>query len=201
MVPRGAISKVGQYYIDSPHYKDEILRALKEFFDKPDLGADRSIHLEEEEEPLFNEWLIYDFRFSDSKGMLEKFYAENPLSIPEYRRIIYKALAENYYGFWEVLEVQSHKGLTLKRLSDGKVFDVSEISATFGLEKDDVFISRVANVIDHYELVACDFKAMKLSQSKDEKLKRNYLENIFPKMKMETPKDALNFYRSYANFR
>lgn len=194
MVPRGIISKVRQYYIDDPQYREEILRACKEFFDGADPEATRQLYLGKVDEPLFNEWLMYDFRFFDGKGMLDKFYEENPMSIPEYRRSIYKALTENYYGFWEVLEVRTCVGLTIKRLIDGEIFDVSEVSATFGMGIGDVFISRVASVGDHYELVGCDTNVIKLSESKDEKQNKHYIDNVFMKIKMETPKDALGFY-------
>ena len=197
MIPRGTISRVGQYYMSNPEYTDEIFRAFKEFFDKPDLGTDRNIHLEEDEEPLFNEWLTYDFRFSDGKGMLEKYYTENPHNIPEYRRKIYKTLMENYYGFYEVLEVRRMVGLSIRRLHDGKKFDVSEVSATLGLDVEDIFAGRVGNVIDHYELVGSDFKAIKLSQSSDETKKKDFIENILSTLPMKSPKDTLRFFRHY----
>ena len=109
MIERGIIRKMGQYYQNSPQYREEISRGMREFFDN-DIPYD--------DEPLFNEWLMYDFIFGDGKRMLEKFYYENPLSIPEYRREIYKTLLENYYGWYEVLEVMPLEGLALKRLSD-----------------------------------------------------------------------------------
>ena len=78
-------------------------------------------------------------------------------------------------------------------MSDGKIFEVSEILATMDVEKEDVIIARVAKAIDHYELVGADTQAIKLSELKDLKKKKLYLENIFPKIKMNTPKDALMF--------
>jgi len=190
MVERGTIRKVGQYYRNTPEYREEILRGLVEFF-----GA----NVVDDDNPLFNEWMLYDFRFSDGKGMLEKFYSENPLSIPLYRREIYNMLTENYYGLYEVLEVVKFAGLSLKRLSDGKVFEVHEMSATMNLEKEDVVVLRVAKVIDHYELVGADAQAMKLSESRDFKEKEFYLKTVFPKVKMDTPKDAFLFFKSIQN--
>ena len=200
MIPRGTISKVGKYYMTSPEYTKDIFRAFKEFFDKPNLEVDRSIHLEEDEEPLFNEWLTYDFRFADGKSMLDKYYTENPDSIPEYRRKIYKSLLENHYGLFEVLEVRKFVGLSIKRLEDGKVFDVSEISATMDLDKGDIFVTRVGKVIDHYELIGCDTQVIKVSQSRNEEQKRFYMETVFSKVKMKTPKDTIKFFRNYSGF-
>ncbi len=187
MIQKGTIRKMGQYYRNNPEYEREILRGLKEFY-----GNEFS----DDDEPLFNEWMMYDFRFSDGNGMLEKFYNENPLEIPLYRREIYKTLTENYYGFFEVLEVRRFQGLSLKRLSDGKIFSVSEMSATMDLDIGDVFITRVAKTIDHYELVGCDTKVIKSSQAKSKKERELFFKTILS-IKMETPKDALKFFRSH----
>jgi hypothetical protein len=189
MIPRGTISKVGKYYTTSPEYVDEIARAFKEFFGKS--------HLEENEEPLFNEWLTYDFKFSDGKSMLEKYYTENPHDILDYKRKIYETLLENYYGLFEVVEVKRYVGLSIKRLKDGKIFDVSEVSATMDLDVEDIFVTRVGKVIDHYELVGCDTKVIKVSQSQDEKKKKFYMDTVFLKVKMDTPKDAIVFFRNF----
>jgi hypothetical protein len=52
-------------------------------------------------------------------------------------------------------------------------------------------------VIDHYELVGCDTQVIKISQSKDVEKNRYYVEDIFSKIKMKTPKDAVKFFRDY----
>ena len=65
------------------------------------------------------------------------------------------------------------------------------------LDAGDVFVTRVGNVIDHYELVGCDTKVIKVSQSKNEKKNRFYTDDVFSKVKMETPKDAIKFFRNY----
>lgn len=126
--------------------------------------------------------------------MLQKFYDENPLSTPLYRREIYKALTKNYYGLFEVLKVVPFKGLSIRRLSDKKKFDVSEVSATMDLEVGDVFVTRVAKIIDHYELVAADGKVIKSSQSKTKKERDNFIREI-SSIKINSPKDTykLNF--------
>lgn len=188
MLYPGTIRKVGQYYRNVPEYREEIKRGLREFFDMDNVV--------DTDNPLFNEWMMYDFKFSDGKGMLQKFYDENPLSIPDYRREIYKTLMENYYGFFEVLEVRKFSGLSLKRLSDGKTFDVSEMSATMDLENGDIFVCRVAKVIDHYELVGSDTKVIKSSQSKNAKDKKSFLK-LLSKLEMKTPKDAIIFFKEY----
>lgn len=183
MISKGTIRKVGEYYFGNPKYREDIFRGLNEFFGD---------NIPDNDEPLFNEWMTYDFVFSDGKRMIEKFYEENPLGIPLYKREIYKTLAENYYGLFEVINVVPFQGLSLKRLSDGKEFDVSEVSATMDLEIGDVFITRVAKVADHYQLVAADGKAIKSSQSKTKKERDIFIRKLSA-VKMHTPKDAFVF--------
>ncbi len=187
MIPKGTIRKVGEYYFGNPNYRNDIFRGLSEFFGK---------NIPNNDEPLFNEWMTYNFIFSDGKTMLEKFYNENPLNIPLYRREIYKTLTENYYGLFEVLEVVPFKSLKLRRLSDKKIFDVSEISLTMEIEIGDVFITRVAKIIDHYQLVGADGKAIKSSQAKSKKEREVFLKQM-ESIKIDTPKDALAFCKMY----
>lgn len=98
---------------------------------------------------------------------------------------------------FEVLDVKRYVGLSIKRLEDGKVFDVSEVSATMDLDKGDIFVTRVGKVIDHFELIGCDSKIIKVSQSTDEQKNKHYMDTVFLKTKMKTPKDAIKFFRDY----
>jgi|SRR3989344_95413 len=187
MIEPGVIRRMGAYYRNEPEYKFEIARGLAEFYDDT-----RAI---DNDNPLFNEWMAYDFRFSDGKRMLEKFYYENPLDIPLYRREIYKSLLENYYGFYDVLEVRRLSGLTIKRIADGREFDVSEVSATFDLDPGDVFVARVAMVLDHYELVGADSKVFKSSQAKSAKERTKFIKDLLT-YPLASPKDTFRLHRS-----
>lgn len=197
MLKKGTISRVGIYYIKTPEYKDDIVRAMKAFFkglsgsEEPGNNLFRDI----KEEGYFNEWLLYDFKFKDGKGMLEKYYYENPESIPEYRRSIYKDLMENYFGLYEILEIRPFTGLKLRRLEDSKEFDVYEMSLTTQVNIGDLFFTRVARVEDRYELVGCDTELFGLS-ALPEKQKLEQVKE-FAKLKNLTPIDALRMIRRY----
>jgi hypothetical protein len=74
MLKKGTISRVGGFYLKTPEYKDDVIRAIGEFF-KDSIYKQTSANLlfrTPQEEEFFNEWFLYDFRFSDNKGMLEK---------------------------------------------------------------------------------------------------------------------------------
>ena len=189
MIEKGTIRKMGQYYRSNPQYEKDILRGLREFFGKKNVV--------DNDNPLFNEWMMYDFKFSDGRCMLDKFYNENPLGIPLYRREIYNSLRENYYGLFQVLEVRPFAGLVIKRLDDGKIFEVSEMTATIDTEVDDVAVFRVARVKERYELVGSNTQLIKLSASSDIEQRKLYLKEVFPKVKMKTSKDAFIFFKKY----
>jgi len=191
MIQKGTIRKMGQYYRNDPKYKEEILCGVIEFYGEKNIN--------DIDQPLFNEWMMYDFKFSDSKGMLKKFYEENPMGIPLYRREIYRSLMENYYGLFEVLDVKKFQSLLLRRVSDKKIFNVSEISATLDLEIGDIFVTRVAKVIDHYELVGCDTQVIKLSETKNKKERDIFIKRVSSLIKIDTPKDAMAFLRIISN--
>ena len=195
MIKKGTISKVREFYMNNHEYTNDIQRAFKIFFEQNESFKSGKLSPSIFEEGFFNEWLTYDFKFSNGKGMLEKYYYENPENIPEYRRKIYKDLIENYFGLFEVIEVFLFKGLKLRRVDDFKEFNVSEVSLTTQVNEGDLFFSRVGKVEDRYELVGCDSAAFRLSEipEKERRLKIKELSK-FGKM---TPIIALQILANY----
>jgi hypothetical protein len=190
MLKKGTISRVRELYLNDIKYKKDITKAIVMFFkDSPySKQGENLLFRSLQEEGLFNEWIFYDFKFSDGKGMLEKYYYENPENIPEYRRVIYKNLMENYYGLYEVLEIRLFSGLKLKRIEDSRIFDVYEMSLTTQINIGDVFFTRVANVGDRYELVGADTCLFQLSRLSENQRMLQLKE--FSKLKNLTPRDA-----------
>jgi hypothetical protein len=179
---KGTIPKIFDYYFGKAQFKEEILRALREFFNKPDLKAGGKLETREEDEALFNEWFIFDFKLGNGKTPLEDFYEKNPYNLNMVRLQTYKDLQDNHFGFYKVKDIRLGEGLTLENLQTGKVYQVREFAATFGLKKEQVFSARVGRVGDHYELVGSNpsFGPVKFDKT---------LEDLFRKEKKElTPK-------------
>ena len=193
MLKKGTILKIREFYINNPEYADDIFRAIKEFFGECGWFKYIDIAFGLYEEGFFNEWLTYDFKFSDGKGMLEKYYFENPNNIPEYRRVIYKNLMENYFGLFEVLDVEPFVKLKLRRIDDLKEFEVREMSATMQAVGGDIFFGRVANVGDVYELVGSDSVIFKFSALSDYERSENI--KFYSKYKKITLIDALKILK------
>lgn len=150
----GAIRKIFNYYYNNPACKNELEKALRDFFnigDKtPFFAADEAA------EPYFNEWLTYDFKLANGKTLLEDFYERNPYNLSPLERQAYKDLMANEYGAFEVLKVDQGHGLELLSLQTAKKYYVNEFNATFQLKAGVVIFNRVAKVGDHYELVGAD---------------------------------------------
>lgn len=152
---QGTIEKMFDYYFKRPQFKEEVFRALKEFFNRPDLAPGGNLELEDERDSeMFNEWFIFDFKLSNGKTPLEDFYETNLYNLKPVRLQVYKDLQDNHFGLYEVRDIRLGEGLSLENLQTGKIYEVREYSATFGLKKGQVFSTRVAKVGDHYELVS-----------------------------------------------
>ena len=188
MLPKGSISRVTEYYYTALEFRGEVLRALRWFFDRPDLDTGGSLKTTGQGEAFFNEWFLFDFLLGTGRTVLEDFVASNPLKLNGTELELYRNLLDNTYGIFETLDVERGQGLTLKDLRTRKQWAVREFSATFNLEQGDVFFSRIGKVGDHYELVGADSFSF---QGVDEVTKKS-LRREKPKL---TPKVVHDFLR------
>jgi len=156
MLPPGTISKMMDYYYTRPKNQDEVLTAMREFFNRPDLGPGAKLETGEFDNVLFNEWFTFDFVFKDGKRMPEKYYDDNPRKLPLYTLQVYKYLQDNFYSFFKVLEVNMGHNMLLKDLRDDKEYRVMEYKATLSANPGLVIANRIAKIGDSYELVGCD---------------------------------------------
>lgn len=152
------------------------MRALREFFDRPDLDKGGSLETNEKSEGFFNEWFLYDFVLQGGCTVLEDFIATNPLNLKDAEMKIYQDLLDNTYGIFEVLEIDLGKNIKVIDLQNGKEWIVREFSATFGLEKGSVCFGRIGKVGDHYELIGADPLSL---QKIDEATKKSFQQTKF----------------------
>jgi len=157
MLPKGSIAKIYEYYFITPRYSEEILRAMREFFDRPDLDRSGSLEMNDKSEGLFNEWFLYDFVLSNGETPLRSFVKEDPLGTSAAEMELYKnILKTNVYGLYEVKRVDMDKGLALKNLQSGKELYVQEKKLTKQVQPRSVFFGRIGMVGDHHELIGAD---------------------------------------------
>lgn len=176
MLPTGTISKIHKLYYSDPRYKNEIMRAMGEFFENPDIVNNRAIEITKESEGLFNEWFLYDFVMKNNKTPLENFICKNPLELSKKQLIVYTDLLHNRYGIYEVLKIERGKSMTVKDLQTKEKFTVNEFVATFRMGAGDVFFGRIGQVADHLEFVGADCFSM---QDVPEATKKSFFKNKF----------------------
>lgn len=182
----GAIHNIINYYIDSHKYEKEIERAEKEFFTQED--GSFIISMDNLVIGLFNEWLLFDFKLSSGKGLLEDYYYLNPRKRPLYEMQVCRDLQENVYGPLLVLHVDEGRGMKVKVAHKDKIYYVEEYSATLDLEKGDLFFGRVGRVGDHYELTGSN--PLNISKMFDKKSSNS----LFKGIDHFSPKDALRIF-------
>jgi len=152
---KGTISTVRDYYLGRDG-EDIFLDALRKFYDRSDLDKGGQLKTTPQEECLFTEWIFFDYKLKNGKTMLEDFYDTNPFKLPVKELSIYKDLQENIYGLYEIKNIETCKGMTLKNIYTNKTYYVQEFSGTFNVDKGDILTGRVGKIIDHYELVGSD---------------------------------------------
>jgi hypothetical protein len=166
MLPKGSISKIYKYYFTSPEYGGDVMCALREFFDRPDLERSGSLDMGDEiGEGLFNEWFLYDFKMKNDKTPLENFIARNPFRLGNKEMALYRNLLDNKFGIFEVLSIKRDQGLDLRDLQTDMEWFVYEKSLTHQAKIRDVLFGRIANVGDHYELVGANTFLMDIDEA------------------------------------
>lgn len=161
------ITRVFDYYFNPAFeyvFGKEIERSLVEFFGGLPIGE-----IDPASQGHFEEWFLFDFKIKDNKSPLRLFYEGNPLKLSSEELSIYKDMQENYFDFFEVIEIEAAKSATLRSTRLNKSFSVLEKTATKDLKKGDWVILRVFKNEDHYEITggsAISFPGMKTKQAK-----------------------------------
>jgi len=120
----------------------EIEHALKEFF-----GKDRPAKDEEElVYPLFNEWLINDFRQINGGSFLAEYCVVNPDNLDEVTRKRLEQVVETaYYSMFELQGAKPGYSVTVEDLESGKKMTVWDAKGSFGPDKGLIY-ARAAKV-------------------------------------------------------
>lgn len=150
---KGIISVLLQHYQGTPAYRDDIVRARKEFFGDRNCSLDKCTG---EERGWFFDWLVYDFLLSSGMPPVRDFIQRNPLNLPDLELQHYREIANNEYGLYEILSVDLGYGMSIRNVHTGATFDVRERSATFEVKVGHLIFARVGRFSDHNELIGAN---------------------------------------------
>lgn len=133
------------------HYRDTIEEAHVMFWD----DFDPRVHLEGHALDIayqnFFEWICFDFIIDpdENKTLIELYMEQNRKLTPD-EHIVLTKMKTSCISLYEVQEVFPEKGLLLKDLLMGGEHDVKEKSATRGLNRWDIFATRLLLIDGQY---------------------------------------------------
>ncbi|MCX6809304.1 MAG: hypothetical protein NTZ65_00935 [Candidatus Berkelbacteria bacterium] len=152
---KGTVKKLIEYFFKN--HSHEMIFAMRDFFGENNIGPGGNINIQNnQEEGLFMEWIVFDYRFQNGKGLLDNFISENPLDMSKSELRIYEDLQINKYGFFEIISVKKDEYLELESLQSGKIYKVQEKMGTYNAEPKTTLVCRVGKVADHWELIGSD---------------------------------------------
>lgn len=191
MMPKHTIKNLLDFYFGNDDFKEEIIGALKDFFEQSDLGKESVLEVEEGGDELFNEWFVHDYRLKNGKTLLEDYYSRNPAELSRQQMKIYKDLQSSIFSLFQIILVKQGKGLKILDLLTNIEYEVREVMATYQLKQGDILFQRIAMIDGHYELVGAD-NNLAFIGGFDKKI----LENIeFDKIKLN-PKLCYHIFRT-----
>ncbi len=148
-----SIQKLLNHY-SKPEFKNELLNAIKTFFNAPDLGPEKKLEATDREMDMFNEWFVFDFLLNNKRGLLQDFYEENPYNQKFEKLQIYKDLQENIFSTFEISKIDPEKGAYLKDLRSEKEYFVEKDLIIFKILEGDIIFTRIVKINNRYEMIS-----------------------------------------------
>jgi len=135
---------------------EEVRRALNEFTDG-ELDRKGQISLDNEEgEAQMSDWIVYDYRFSNGKGLVENFLDENAEHLSVAEKKSFEEMLLNKFGFFEVKAIEPEKSISLESLHSHKMYKAVEKMGTRGSRVGDILICRVGKQNGIWRMVGCN---------------------------------------------
>jgi hypothetical protein len=178
MMPKNTISDVLDYFFNGDKPRKEIMRAMQEFFNRPDLKSGANIEIFEGGEGLFNEWLAYDFTLKNGSSLIMDYYRNNPGKKKQSEMEIYRSLADSVYSLFKVLNVSRGTGMDVMDIIGKKQYSVKENMGSYQLKKGDVIFARVASLNGQYEFVGADTPHLPLADGAMPALEKTLFKGI-----------------------
>ncbi len=154
---KGIIGNILEY--NQANHPSECMAAIDIFFEGKQ-GNGFELLDNEEVNGLFNEWLVFDFVLPNGKSLLENYLKNNFDNISSEDVKICTDLLHNDYGIYKIEKIWKDRGLRVKKINSGKVYDVKEKSLTRQAQVGNLVFIRVAKVGDNFEIVSANSKGL-----------------------------------------
>jgi hypothetical protein len=131
-----------QRFTFQDRFRDDFERAIRLYFGEEAL-QDNTLTVDEHALPSFQEWYFFDYATSERERIIDLFARELGPRLPaaqqqmldDWRRV-------NRYRLFEAQRVEPGVGETLQDLLSGEVFEINDISASYGLTRWQIILAR-----------------------------------------------------------
>lgn len=131
-----------------PRFGKDFERAIGLYFGKAALRK-RTLVMDDEELPGFQEWFIHDFALPDGLRLVDRFAEEAGPSLPETEAKLLAAWrALNRFRLFEVQSTQPGVGVVVQDLLSGEVLTIHDRSASRNMRRWMVMLARPHQAVD-----------------------------------------------------
>lgn len=157
MLPKGTISKVIDYFTQTPNFVPAFSEALCMFFEVDHVSELERTPLSTLARDFFNEWLVFDMELDTRRTLLQEYlYLRQDELSREEKRIYTDLVLTQHYSLFRCDAIVPGKSMTMYDLLTGGPYPVSEYMATFEAQTGSYSFMRVAMVGESWNIVSAD---------------------------------------------
>jgi hypothetical protein len=141
-------------------------RAFKEFFKNVSFEKLDS-NLQAQVFPLFNEWLIFEYKLLSGSTPIAEYFLRNPNQLPNNQiKELEQIVKTQKYEMLEIDEVKRGEWIMAYGLLSGKNYKIYDIKGSLTIQEKGVFYGRIAKVNGKWILVGSDTVVFPISYTK-----------------------------------
>jgi hypothetical protein len=103
----------------------------------------------------FEDWLVFDYKVDEGKDTFIDLYVRKTPGLKEEETALLNRIKDSVLSIYEVTSVSKDKRIVLKDLLLGEEYSVRDKVLTRGLNKGDVFATRLLNLDGKYVMSVC----------------------------------------------
>jgi len=131
-----------QRFAFQSRFKEDFERAIRLYFGEDALQGN-VLTVDEKALPSFQEWFFFDYVASEGERIIDLFAREVGPRLPvAQRQMLDDWRRVNRYRLFEVQQVEPGVGETLQDLLSGEIFELNDISASYGLTRWEIILAR-----------------------------------------------------------
>lgn len=163
-IKKELLQSIIQYVRDN--HKDDIDKAYEYFWDEEEPAERLKGTALELGFINFEDWLLFDYKTADARQTFIDIYIDKTEELKEEEIGVLRKISDSVLSLYEVISVSKDKSIVLKDLLLGDEYSVRDKVLTRGLNKGDVFATRLLNLDGKHVMSVCVYP-FTASQKKD----------------------------------